>query len=110
MEVVGIKFKNNCKEYYFSPNGLTLSVGEKVVVETPNGNTIASVVEGNKQVEEEKLIAPLSNVVRVATNNDIKTMEKLESRHAEVIETTKSLIDKHKLDMKFLLQDIFINM
>ena len=56
MEVVGIKFKNNCKEYYFSPNGLTLSVGEKVVVETPNGNTIASVVEGNKQVEEEKLI------------------------------------------------------
>lgn len=102
MEIVGIKFKNNCKEYYFSPNGLTLSVGSKVVVETPNGTTIATVVEGNKQIEEDKLETELSNVVRLATNSDIKTMEKLERRHDEVIATTKLLIDKHNLDMKLV--------
>lgn len=102
MEVVGIKFRNNCKEYYFAPNGFKLAVGEKVVVETPNGNTIATVVSANMDVEEEKLVAPLSNVVRVATQNDIKTMEKLESRHGEVLETTKELILKHNLDMKLV--------
>lgn len=102
MEVVGIRFKNNCKEYYFAPNGLTLAVGDKVVVETPNGNTIASVISANKDVEEDKIVAPLSNVVRVATSADVKTMEKLESRHNEVLETTKELILKHNLDMKLV--------
>ncbi len=102
MEVVGIKFKNNCKEYYFSPNGLKLDAGVNVVVETPNGNTIAVVVESNKDVEEDKLVLPLSSVVRVATQNDIKTMEKLESRHDEVLAVTKELILKHSLDMKLV--------
>ena len=87
MEVVGIKFRNNCKTYYFSPNGLKLNVADKVVVETPNGNTIAEVSEQNKDIDPETLVAPLSNVVRRATNSDIKTMEKLDSRRGEVIKT-----------------------
>lgn len=102
MEVVGIKFKNNCKIYYFSPNGNKLSHGDKVVVETPNGHTIAEVVEANKQLDPEKLVAPLSNVVRVANSSDVKIMEKLEARRSEVLSTTKSLIEKHKLDMKLV--------
>lgn len=102
MEVVGIKFRNNCKTYYFSPNGLKLNVADKVVVETPNGNTIAEVSEQNKDIDPETLVAPLSNVVRRATNSDIKTMEKLDSRRGEVIKTTKELILKHELDMKLV--------
>lgn len=102
MEVVGIKFKNNIKTYYFSPNGLSLNVDDKVVVETPNGNTIAMVCEANKQIEAESLVAPLSNVVRVATEHDLKTMEKLESKRDEVLNTTKDLILKHNLDMKLV--------
>ena len=102
MEVVGIKFKNNNKTYYFSPNKLSLNVSDTVVVETPNGNTIAYVCEKNKQIDPEKLVAPLSNVVRKATEQDIKTMEKLESRKEEVLNTTKSLIEKHGLDMKLV--------
>lgn len=102
MEVVGIKFKNNNKTYYFSPNKLSLNVSDTVVVETPNGNTIAYVCEKNKQIDPEKLVAPLSNVVRKATEQDLKTMEKLESRKEEVLNTTKSLIEKHGLDMKLV--------
>ena len=102
MEVVGIKFKNNCKTYYFSPNGIKLNVGDKAVVETPNGNTLAEVSEANKQIDPETLVAPLSNVVRRATNSDIKTMEKLESRRDEVLAATKDLILKHELDMKLV--------
>ncbi len=102
MEVVGIKFKNNNKTYYFSPNKLSLNVSDTVVIETPNGNTIAYVCEKNKQIDPEKLVAPLSNVVRKATEQDIKTMEKLESRKEEVLNTTKSLIEKHGLDMKLV--------
>lgn len=102
MEVVGIKFRNNVKIYYFSPNGLKLNVNEKVVVETPNGNTIAEVREGNKEIEPEKLLAPLSNVVRIATENDLKQMEKLESKREEVLNTTKQLIEKYSLDMKLV--------
>ena len=102
MEVVGIKFKNTNKTYYFSPNKLSLNVSDTVVVETPNGNTIAYVCEKNKQIDPEKLVAPLSNVVRKATEQDLKTMEKLESRKEEVLNTTKSLIEKHGLDMKLV--------
>ncbi len=102
MEVVGIKFKNNCKTYYFSPNGIKLNVGDKAVVETPNGNTLAEVSEANKQIDPETLVAPLANVVRRATNSDIKTMEKLESRRDEVLSATKDLILKHELDMKLV--------
>lgn len=102
MEVVGVKFKNNCKTYYYSPNGLKLAVSDKVVVETPNGNIIAEISEKNKEVEPESLVAPLSNVVRKATNNDIKTMQKLESRLDEVVSVTKDLISKHGLDMKLV--------
>ena len=102
MEVVGVKFKNNCKTYYYSPNGLKLNVSDKVVVETPNGNIIAEISEKNKEVEPELLVAPLSNVVRKATNNDIKTMQKLESRRDEVVSVTKDLIVKHSLDMKLV--------
>ena len=102
MEVVGIRFKNNCKLYYFSPNGLELSVGQKVVVETPNGNTLANVVSPVSNVSEEEIVAPLTNVIRVATDEDIKTMEKLESKHDEVINITKELVEKLQLDMKLV--------
>lgn len=102
MEVVGIRFKNNCKLYYFSPNGLKLNVGDKAVVETPNGNTIATVVSPVTDIDEAQLVAPLTNVVRVATDNDIKTMEKLESKRNDVMKVTKELVDKYSLDMKLV--------
>ena len=99
MEVVGIRFKNNCKLYYFSPNGLKLNVGDKAVVETPNGNTIATVVSPVTDIDEAQLVAPLTNVVRLATDNDIKTMEKLESKRNDVMKVTKELVDKYSLDI-----------
>lgn len=102
MEVVGIKFKNNNKTYYFSPNGLNLKLNDKVVVETPNGDTLALVSVENKDVSEESLVAPLSNVLRIATKEDLKTIEKLESKRDEVLNVTRELIEKHGLEMKLV--------
>lgn len=101
MEVVGIKFKNNSKVYYFLPNGLTLNENDAVIVETPSGQDIAYVKKGNFELTEE-FSEELKPVVRMATNKDLENKAKLESRRDEVLKTTKELILKLNLDMKIV--------
>lgn len=101
MEVVGIKFKNNSKVYYFLPNGLTLNENDAVIVETPSGQDIAHVKRGNFELNED-FSEPLKPVVRIATEKDLANKAKLESKRDEVLKTTKELILKLKLDMKIV--------
>lgn len=101
MEVVGIKFKNNSKVYYFLPNGLNLKENDVVVVETPSGLDIASVKKANFWLEEE-FSEPLKPVVRIATTKDLEDKKKLLEKRDGVLKTTKELILKLGLDMKIV--------
>ena len=101
MEVVGIKFKNNSKLYYFLPNGLTLKENDLVIVETPNGKEIAIVKKEAFELTEE-FSEPLKPVERIATNKDLEEKAKLESKRDDVLKTIKDLILKLKLDMKIV--------
>ena len=71
-EVVGIKFINSNRVYYFSTNNLKLKNKDKVIVETEKGLQFGLVVNDPVELPEEKLVLPLKNVVRIANQNDLK--------------------------------------
>ncbi len=98
-KVVVIKFKGNCKPYYFSSGGLTLSRGEGVIVETSRGLEYGIVVEPEWEAE---ISTPLKPVVRVATEKDLKTVEYNVSRRAEAIRICKEKVAARGLGMKII--------
>ena len=101
-KVVGIKFKQSGKIYDFSPNELDLKVGDKVVVETVKGLEIGEVAKGIYEKDANEIVGDLVNVVRVATKKDIQNHEENEKNKEDVINKTKELVEKYKLDMKVI--------
>lgn len=103
--VVGIKFRDAGKVYSFSPNGLKLAVGDRVIVDTSNGPSFGVVETAETMVEEKSITGELKNVVRIATEQDIKQNEKNLAREKETMEITQKEIDALKLDMKLVSAD-----
>ena len=102
IEVVSIKFKNRGKSYFFSPNGLQLRSGDKVIVETSKGMEIADCVRGNHNVMDESVVQPLRPVLRVATRDDLRIAQLNIEREKEAFEICQQKIVEHGLDMKLV--------
>lgn len=102
IEVVSIKFKNRGKSYFFSPNGLELKSGDKVIVETSKGMEIADCVRGNHNVMDESVVQPLRPVLRVATKDDLRIARLNVEREKEAFEICQQKIAEHGLDMKLV--------
>ena len=98
-KVVVIKFKGNCKPYYFTSGGLTLSRGQGVIVETSRGTEYGTVVEPEWEAETS---TPLKPVLRVATEKDLETVKYNESRRAEAIRICKEKVAARGLEMKII--------
>lgn len=101
-EVVSIKFKDTGKSYFFSPEGKTVKIGDKVIVETQNGNELGIVAEANHQVNDEDLVSPLKKVLRFATEKDLKRAEENKRKAADALKICEELVLQHKLDMKLV--------
>lgn len=101
-EVVSVKFKDTGKSYYFSPGGKTVQIGEKVIVETQNGNEIGIIVQSNHQVDDNDLVLPLKKMLRSATEKDIKKQEENKNKAKDAFKTCEKLIEQHKLEMKLV--------
>ena len=101
-EIVGVKFKKLGKVYFFNPNGLVLEKGQNVIVETARGIEYGEVATPNSSVTEEKIVAPLKDVIRVATEEDTTTFLENEKKSAEAFKTCEEKIIKHGLDMKLI--------
>ena len=102
IEVVSIKFKNKGKSYFFSPNGLQIRSGEKVIVETSKGLEIADCCHGNHTVEDTAVVQPLRGVVRLATADDLRVAEINKKREKEAFVICEQKIAEHGLDMKLV--------
>lgn len=76
VEIIGVRFKSGGKQYYFDPAGLEVQPGQGVIVETSRGLEYGECAQGNTQVEEETVVQPLRPLVRIATEEDEKTVEK----------------------------------
>ena len=42
-EVISVKFKDGGRAYFFDPDGITVDVGDSVIVGTQNGNEFGTV-------------------------------------------------------------------
>ena len=101
-EVISVRFRNGCKEYYFDPRGLQIQAGQDVIVETAQGPEFAQCAQGNHQVEDDQVVKPLRAVVRIATDNDCHTAAYNRSREKEAFDICRRKIQQHKLEMKLV--------
>ena len=101
-EVISVRFRNGCKEYYFDPKGLTVPTDTDVIVETAQGPEFARCSQGNHQVEDDAVVKPLRSLIRIATDNDRHTAAYNRGREKEAFEVCKKKIQQHKLEMKLV--------
>ena len=97
--IVGIRFKKLGKIYFFNPKGIKVQKEDKVIVETAQGEEYAEVLIPNRNVEDEKIVAPLKKVLRIATNKDIKRHEECKEIEKEAFKVCEEKIKEHKLNM-----------
>lgn len=101
-KVVGVRFRNAGKVYYFDPAGLKIEAGDHVIVETARGVEMGTVILSPREVEDETVVQPLKVVIRVATEADEKTVEKNREREQEAFQICLDKIAKHNLEMKLV--------
>lgn len=101
-EVIGVRFRGGCKEYYFDPHGITVEPNQFVIVETAQGLEYAQCVSGNHEVEDDSVVQPLRPLVRVATENDDRTYAYNKTREKNAFEVCQKKIAERGLDMKLV--------
>lgn len=101
-KIVGIKFKNTSKVYYFAPADREYEIGSGVVVETARGLEYGTVVFGVKEVPDEEVVQPLKPIVRKATRRDEENVKRNEERVPEAMKVAAEKIEKHGLKMKLV--------
>ena len=99
-EIIGIRFKEVGKVYFFSPGKLKLNTGDKVIVETARGIECGEVVIPNRMVEDDRVVQPLKTIMRVVTDADLKTLEENKKKEQEIMKVFVKKIEEHKLSMK----------
>jgi len=101
-KVIGVRFRQAGKVYFFSPGKLHVKQGDKVIVETARGVEFGSVVTGPKDVKDEEITQPLKSVIRVATEEDKRNEQKNREKEKEAFDVCLEKIRKHELDMKLI--------
>lgn len=102
VKVVGVKFKETGKAYFFDPGKFEPKVGEDVIVETARGLEFGTVSMAVKEISEEELVSPLKEIVRIATPEDKAQVEKNKKKEKEAFLICEEKIAAHKLDMKLV--------
>ena len=100
--VVSVRFRGGAKCYDFDPGALVLRPGTDVIVETGQGLAYATCVEGNRELEEESLVAPLSPVLRIATEADREIERRCREKEKDAFRICEEKIAQHGLDMKLV--------
>ena len=99
-EIIGIRFKEVGKVYFFSPGKKKLNAGDKVIVETARGVECGEVVIPNRMVEDDRVVQPLKTIMRTVTDADLKTLEDNKAKEQEIMKVFVKKIEEHKLSMK----------
>ena len=97
--IVGVRFKKLGKIYFFNPKGLHVRKGDKVIVETAQGEEYGEVMIPNRFVEDDKIVAPLKKVIRIANGKDHRHFEECRKIEKEAFQVCFKKIKEHKLDM-----------
>lgn len=101
-EIIGVRFKDVGKVYYFDPDGLDIKKSDKVIVETARGTELGDVTIGNREIPDDEITKPLKKVIRKATESDLKKVEENRRKEKEAFTICEQKIQKHKLEMKLV--------
>ena len=101
-KIVGVRFRNVGKIYYFDPKDLEIKRQDHVIVETARGMEYGTVVLGPKEVEESEVLRPLKEVLRMATEEDTTREQENRLREREAFKLCQKKIREHQLDMKLI--------
>lgn len=102
VKVVGVRFKNVGKVYYFSPNGFELKVRDKVIVETARGLECGEVTFSDRGIPDDELTSELKPVLRPANKNDLKIVAENKEKEKEAFDICLKKIEAHNLKMKLV--------
>ena len=102
VKVIGVKFRNSGRVYYFDPGDLDIQAGQGVVVETARGVEYADVTMGVTEVEEDKVVSPLKPVQRIATDEDVRMRQYYWDKEKEAFPICEQKIAEHGLEMKLV--------
>ena len=101
-KVIGVRFRAAGKIYYFDPAGLAIKTGDNVIVETARGIEFGYVVLGSREVPDEKVVQPLKQVIRMATEEDRAIEAKNKEKEKEAFQICLEKIRKRGLEMKLI--------
>ena len=101
-EVIGVRFKQVGKVYYFDPDGKKLKIGDTVIVETSRGIECGEVAIANKNVPDEEIVHPLKKLIRTATKEDLRRLEDNRRKEKEALRICEQKVVAHGLDMKLV--------
>lgn len=102
IKVIGVRFRQAGKIYNFSLADFQVKVGDHVIVETARGIEYGSVVQGIREVADDKVIMPLKSVIRIATEEDDKKAIENNEKEKKAFKICKEKIAKHGLEMKLI--------
>ena len=102
VKVIGVRFRDNGKIYYFSAENVKVNVGDHVIVETARGIEYGKVVLGDREISEERIINSLKPVIRIATEKDDEIHLKNQEKSSHAYQVCLEKIKKHNLDMKLI--------
>jgi len=101
-EIVGVRFKEAGKVYFFSPGNVKLETGDTVIVETSRGIEYGFVSAGNKTVPTSEIVPPLRPILRRATTDDVERYESNLKLEKQAFEVCQEKIREHNLEMKLI--------
>lgn len=101
-KVIGVRFRTAGKVYFFDPMNYEIKRGDHVIVETARGIEYGTVVSGNREVEDDKVVQPLKPVIRLATERDDEQEASNKGREKEAFQICLEKIRKHGLEMKLI--------
>ena len=102
VKVIGVRFRNAGKIYYFAPGKYEIKSGQHVIVETARGIEYGYVVLGTREVEDGKVVQPLKSVIRMATREDEAVEEANKKKEKDAFKVCLEKIHKHNLEMKLI--------
>ena len=101
-EVIGVRFKEVGKIYYFDPDGISFSLGQRVIVETIRGVECGEVAMANRKITNNQIVKPLKKVIRPASDADLQQLEANKQKEKQAFSVCQKKISEHRLDMKLV--------
>lgn len=101
-KIIGVRFRQSGKVYYFDSGRYIIKAGMGVIVETVQGVEFGEVTIGTREISDEEIVAPLKEIIRVASPADYEQLKSNKQKELQAFETASRKIAEHKLDMKLV--------